>query len=75
MRPRDTVEMQGFELASALVATSDFQNFFRGARWAPQDPFGMENWRRNHWETPSPSAKQIDCNFAMDYEQKCLRGL
>ena len=35
----------------------------------------MENGLRNPWETPSPSARQIDCIFAMDYEQKCLRGL
>ena len=72
---RGTVEMQGFELGSTLVASSDFQNFFWGARRAPQGPFGMENWLRNPWETPSPSARQIDCIFAMDYEQKCLRGL
>ena len=31
MRPRDTVEMQGFELAATLVATSDFLNLFWGA--------------------------------------------
>ena len=35
----------------------------------------MENWLRNHWEAPSPSARQIDCIFAMDYEQKGLRAL
>ena len=28
MRPRDTVEMQGFELVAILVATSDLLNFF-----------------------------------------------
>ena len=28
MRPRDTVEMQGFELEAIFVATSDLQNFF-----------------------------------------------
>ena len=75
MRPRDTVEMQGFELVAILVATSDLQNFFLGPLRAPKEPSGMENWLRNPWETPSPSARQIDCIFAMDYEQKCLRGL
>ena len=75
MRPRDTVEMQGFELVAIFVATSDLQNFFLGPLRAPKEPSGMENWLRNPWETPSPSARQIDCIFAMDYEQKCLRGL
>ena len=28
MRPRDTVEMQGFELVAILVATSDQRTFF-----------------------------------------------
>ena len=72
---RDTVKMEGFELAATLVATSDFQNFFWWPRLAPGDPSGMEKWLRDPWETPSPSAKQIDCIFAMDYEQKCLRGV
>ena len=40
MTSRDTVEMQGFELAATLVATSDFQNFFGGPRRAPGDPPG-----------------------------------
>ena len=75
MRPRDTVEMQGFELVAILVATSDLLNFFWGPLRAPKEPSGMENGLRNPWETPSPSARQIDCIFAMDYEQKCLRGL
>ena len=75
MRPRDTVEMQGFELVAILVATSDLQNFFRWPLRAPKEPSGMENCLRNPWETPSPSARQIVCIFAMDYEQKCLRGL
>ena len=30
MRPRDTVEMQGFELEAIFVATSDLQNIFKG---------------------------------------------
>ena len=38
MRSRDTVKMQGFELAATLVATSDFQNFFWGPWRAPGDP-------------------------------------
>ena len=67
MRPRHTVEMQGFELVVILVATSDLQNFFWGLRRAPEGPSGMENWLRNPWETPSPSARQIDCIFAMVY--------
>ena len=75
MRPRDTVEMQGFELVAILVATSDLQNFFLRPLRVPKEPSGMENWRRNPWETPSPSARQIVCIFTMDYEQKCLRGL
>ena len=75
MRPRDTVEMQGFELVAILVATSDLQNFFLGPLRAPKGPSGMENWLRNPWETASPSARQIVFIFAMDYEQKCLRGL
>ena len=40
MRSRDTVEMQGFELAATLAATSDFQNFFWGPRRARRDPAG-----------------------------------
>ena len=75
MRPRHTVEMQGFELVAILVATSELQNFFLGPLRAPKEPSGMENGLRNPWETPSPSARQIDCIFAMDYEQKGLRGL
>ena len=75
MWSRDTVEMQGFELVAILVATSELQNFFLGLLRAPKEPSGKENWLRNPWETPSPSARQIDCIFAMDYEQKCLRGL
>ena len=30
IRPRDTVEMQGFELVAIFVATSDLQNIFQG---------------------------------------------
>ena len=59
MRPRDTVEMQGFELVAILVATSDLQNFYLRPLRVPKEPSGMENWRRNPWGTPSPSARQI----------------
>ena len=38
MRSRDTVKMQGFELAATLVPPSDFQNFFWGPRRAPLAP-------------------------------------
>ena len=31
----------------------------------------MENGLRNPWGTPAPSARQIDCIFAMHYEQTC----
>ena len=75
MRPRDTVEMQGFELVAIFVATSNLQNIFQGPLRAPKEPSGMENGLRDPWVTPSPSARQIVCIFAMDYEQKCLRGL
>ena len=40
MRSRDTVKMQGFELAATLVPPSDFQSFFWGPRRAPGDPPG-----------------------------------
>ena len=75
MRPRDTVEMQGFELVAILVATSELQNFFLGPLRAPKEPSGMENSLRDPWVTQSPSARQIVSIFAMDYGQKCLRGL
>ena len=75
MRPRDTVEMQGFELVAIFVATSDVQNIFQGPLRAPQEPSGMENWRRDPWVTPSPSARQIVCTCARDPGQKCLRGV
>ena len=75
MRPRDTVEMQGFELVAILVATLDVQNFFLGPLRTPKGRSGKENPPRNPWVTASPSARQIDCIFARDSEQKCLRGL
>ena len=73
MRPRDTVEMQGFELVATWVATTDFQNFFPGALGAPKGPSGLHVGLRNPLETPSPSARQIVCIFAMPYEEKCLQ--
>ena len=72
MRPRDTVEMQGFELEAIFVATSDLQNIFLGPLRAPKEPSGKENWLRDPWEAASPSARQIVCIFARDPEQKCL---
>ena len=72
MRPRDTVEMQGFELVAIFVATSDLQNIFQGPLRAPQEPSGMENWSRDPWVTPSPPARQIVCIFTRDSGQKCL---
>ena len=38
MRSRDTVKMQGFELAATLVPPSDVQNFFWGASAGPKGP-------------------------------------
>ena len=40
MRPRDTVEMQRFELVAILVATSDLLKLFWGPRRAPGDSPG-----------------------------------
>ena len=72
LRPRHTVEMQGFELVAILVATSDLRNLFWERLRAPKEPSGMENGLRNPWETPAPSARQIVCIFVTDSEQKCL---
>ena len=72
MRPRDTVEMQGFELEAIFVATSDLQNIFLGPLRAPQEPSGMENWSRDPWVTPSPPSRQIVPIFTRDSGQKCL---
>ena len=78
MWSRDTVEMQGFELAATLVAASDFQNFFWGPRRAPGDPPG-----RGKRSVFAPSlcarlAEQDPCIFTRDYDaprphtlQKC----
>ena len=67
MRSRDTVKMQGFELAATLVPPSDFQNFFWGALWAPGDPD-----KRGKRSVLSPSlrgrvAEQDPCIFTTDY--------
>ena len=67
MRSRDTVKMQGFELAATLVLPSDFQNFFWGARRAPRDLPG-----RGKRSVLSPSlrgrvAEQDPCIFTRDY--------
>ena len=68
MRSRDTVKMEGFELAATLVLPSDFQNFFWGALWAPGDPD-----KRGNRSVLSPSlrgrlAEQNPFIFARDYE-------
>ena len=72
MRPRGTVEMQGFELEAIFVAASDWQNIFQGPLRAPQEPSGMQNWPRDPWVTPSPPARQIVSIFTRDSGQKCL---
>ena len=72
MRPRDTVEMKGFELVAIFVATSDLQNIFQEPLRAPQEPSGMENWSRDPWVTPLPPARQIAPIFTRDSGQKCL---
>ena len=40
---RETVKMEGFELAATLVATSDFQNFFGGLGGPQGTPQEREN--------------------------------
>ena len=72
MRPRDTVEMQGFELVAIFVATSDLQNIFQGPLRAPKEPSGMENWSRDPWVTASPPSRQIVSIFTRDSGRKCL---
>ena len=51
MRPRDTLEMQGFELVAILMATLDLQNFFWGALGASKEPAGPHVGLRNPWGT------------------------
>ena len=65
---QNTVKMKGFELAATSVATSDFQNFFWGPRWAPGD-----SPKRGKRSVLSPSlrgrlAEQDPFIFARDYE-------
>ena len=65
---RDTVKMEGFELAATSVATSDFQNFFWGPPRAPGDLPG-----RGKLSVLSPSfcarlAEHDPFIFARDYE-------
>ena len=38
MRSRDTVKMEGSELAATFVLLSDFQNFFWGGSVGPRGP-------------------------------------
>ena len=67
MRSRDTVKMQGFELAATSVLPFDFQNFFWGPRRASGDPD-----KRGNRSVLSPSlcarvAEQDPCIFPRDY--------
>ena len=64
---QNTVKMKGFELAATSGATSDFQNFFWGALWAPGDPD-----KRGNRSVFSPSlrgrlAEQDPFIFTRDY--------
>ena len=64
---QNIVEMEGFELAATSGATSDFQNFFWGALWAPGGPD-----KKGKRSVLSPSlrgrvAEQDPCIFTRDY--------
>ena len=72
MRPRDTAEMQRFELVAILVATSDLLKLCWGPLGAPKEPSGMGKWKSDPWVASSPSARQIVCIFTKDSGQKCL---
>ena len=68
MWSRDTIKMEGFELAATSVATSDFQSFFWGPWWAPGDP-----QKKGKRSVLSPSlggrlAEQDPFIFARDYD-------
>ena len=65
---RDTVEMQGFELAATSVATSDFQNFFWGPPRAPGDPPGRGKRSVFALSLGARLAEQDPFIFARDYE-------
>ena len=70
MRSRDTVKMQGFELAATLVPPSDSQNFFLGPRWAPGD---LDERGKRSVLSPSLRgrlAEQDPFIFARDYEPR-----
>ena len=65
---RDTVKMEGFELVATSVATSDFQNCFWEARWAPG---GLPKSGKRSVLSPSLRgrlAEQDPFIFAKDYE-------
>ena len=65
----------GIRAGGHLRGHLGFAKLFLRPLRAPKEPSGPHVGLRNPWETPSPSARQIDCILAMDYEQKCLRGL
>ena len=67
-RPRDTVEMQGFELVAILVATSDLQHFLPGALASTQGALWTSCRAAESLGNGAPSARQIVCIFAMDSE-------
>ena len=68
MRSRDTVKMQGFELAATLVPPPDFQNFFGGPRRAPGDPPGRGNRSVCASLFGARLAEQDPAIFARDYD-------
>ena len=72
MRPRDTVEMQGFQLVAVLVATSDLQNFFPVALASTKGALWTSCRAAESLGNGAPSARQIVFIFVMDSEQKCL---
>ena len=67
MRSRDTVKMQGFELAATLVPPSDFQNFFWGPRRASGDPDKTGNRSVLSPSLRGRVAEQDPCIFTRDY--------
>ena len=67
MRSRDTVKMQGFELAATWVPRSDFQNFFWGPRRAPRDSPGKGKLSVFAPSLCARLAEQYPCIFKRDY--------
>ena len=65
---RDTVNIEGFELAATSVATSDFQNFFWGPWRAPGDPPGKGKRSVFAPSLGARLAEQDPCVFARDYD-------